>query len=223
MKNPIQSLSQLEECTPIGNGIVCKGNSIQITKHIPNYTIDAILTDPPYGVLPGDEPHAFFIIEPILYNKCKKDCWFAFYYAKKTLPKAIRNIRYFKYHWLITIENVTHKKTRSPLGSSMTQIILLYKKGDPKIHYKIDDMLPGHDLPIYQRQDHPEHKPLIPWIMLITALTKPGDIILDPFAGSGSLAVAAELTGRRWIAIEKDPQKVEKTIQAILSLATLST
>lgn len=39
----------------------------------------------------------------------------------------------------------------------------------------------------------------------ILSWSNPGDLVLDPFGGSGTTAVAAEQTGRRWICIERDP------------------
>jgi site-specific DNA-methyltransferase (adenine-specific) len=41
---------------------------------------------------------------------------------------------------------------------------------------------------------------------LILAYSRPDDIVLDPFAGSGSTAVAAAALNRRYIGIELDPQ-----------------
>jgi site-specific DNA-methyltransferase (cytosine-N4-specific) len=38
---------------------------------------------------------------------------------------------------------------------------------------------------------------------LLTALSDPGDVVLDPFMGSGTTAAVAEALGRRWIGIEK--------------------
>ena len=53
---------------------------------------------------------------------------------------------------------------------------------------------------------HPTEKP--DWLPMraIRNSTKRGDIILDPFAGSGSVMAAAEKTGRRAFMIELDPK-----------------
>lgn len=51
---------------------------------------------------------------------------------------------------------------------------------------------------------HPTQKPLDLVKRTIVASTNPGQIILDPFMGSGTTAVAAKLVGRKWIGIERD-------------------
>lgn len=53
---------------------------------------------------------------------------------------------------------------------------------------------------------HPTQKPVavIKWIL--ERYSKEGDLILDPFAGSGTTAVACEQLNRRWIAIEREEQ-----------------
>lgn len=52
---------------------------------------------------------------------------------------------------------------------------------------------------------HPCQKPLGLLSHLIRTATRPGDIVLDPFAGSGSTAVAALASGRRCVLIEREP------------------
>lgn len=51
---------------------------------------------------------------------------------------------------------------------------------------------------------HPTQKPLALIARQIEEHTEPGALILDPFSGSGTTAVAAHLLGRRFICIEKD-------------------
>lgn len=48
-----------------------------------------------------------------------------------------------------------------------------------------------------------------PLMEKLVAIVSEGAIILDPFAGSGTLAVAAVKTGRNFIAIEKTSEYVE--------------
>lgn len=49
---------------------------------------------------------------------------------------------------------------------------------------------------------HPTQKPLALLERLILACTKPGDLVLDPFAGSGTTGVAAVSLGRRFVGFE---------------------
>jgi adenine-specific DNA-methyltransferase len=52
---------------------------------------------------------------------------------------------------------------------------------------------------------HPTQKPVMALLPVILAFSRIGDIVLDPFAGSGTTAVAAKQIGRRYIGIEIDP------------------
>ena len=43
---------------------------------------------------------------------------------------------------------------------------------------------------------------------VLLATTKPGDVVLDPFFGTGTTGAAAKALGRRFIGIERDPDYV---------------
>ena len=66
---------------------------------------------------------------------------------------------------------------------------------------------------------HPAQKPEKLVEIAITASSKPGDIILDPFIGSGTTGVVAQRLGRRWIGIEKHQPYVEAALQRIAEVA----
>jgi DNA modification methylase len=51
----------------------------------------------------------------------------------------------------------------------------------------------------------PKTQPLTAMTPLIQAFSKPGEIVLDPFVGSGTTAVAAKHLGRRYIGIDIEP------------------
>jgi site-specific DNA-methyltransferase (adenine-specific) len=51
---------------------------------------------------------------------------------------------------------------------------------------------------------HPTQKSIHILKPLIETFTKPGQLVLDPFAGSGSTCLAAQRTGRDYIGIELD-------------------
>ena len=63
---------------------------------------------------------------------------------------------------------------------------------------------------------HPTQKPVMAMLPLIMAFSRMRDIVLDPFIGSGTTAVAAKQLGRRYIGIEIDPtyaRQAEERVQ----------
>ena len=53
-----------------------------------------------------------------------------------------------------------------------------------------------------ENTDHPTQKPEKLYAKLILASSKPGDIVFDPFLGSGTASVVAKKLGRQWCGIE---------------------
>ena len=62
-------------------------------------------------------------------------------------------------------------------------------------------------------KDHPTAKPVDLWNPPIENHTKPGEIMFEPFSGSGSQIIAAEQTGRRCYAMELSPQYVDVAVR----------
>jgi site-specific DNA-methyltransferase (adenine-specific) len=56
-----------------------------------------------------------------------------------------------------------------------------------------------------QRLGYPTQKPLDLLTRIVTASSKPNDIVLDAFCGCGTALVAAEMLGRQWIGIDVSP------------------
>ena len=56
---------------------------------------------------------------------------------------------------------------------------------------------------------HPTQKPLSVLSRIILASTKPGAWILDPFTGSSTTGIAANLLGRRFLGIDKEMEFLE--------------
>lgn len=66
---------------------------------------------------------------------------------------------------------------------------------------------------------HPNEKPLRLVARFIEAHTQPGDIVLDPFMGSGTTGVAALTLGRRFIGIELDQKHFDTACDRIAAAA----
>ena len=67
----------------------------------------------------------------------------------------------------------------------------------------------GRDVP----STHPTAKPLPLCRFLVRSFSHPGQVVMDPFAGGGSIPVAALEEGRSVIAYETDPVHLETTRQ----------
>jgi site-specific DNA-methyltransferase (adenine-specific) len=65
---------------------------------------------------------------------------------------------------------------------------------------------------------HPTEKPIALMSELLIDFTNPGDLICDPFMGSGTTGVAAARLGRRFIGVELDPKYFEVACERIAAV-----
>lgn len=63
---------------------------------------------------------------------------------------------------------------------------------------------------------HPSEKPLALLQELLESSSRPGDLVLDPFAGVGSVAVAAVLAGRRAVIVELDERYARLAVERLV-------
>jgi hypothetical protein len=103
---------------------------------------------------------------------------------------------------------VAHRKGKARWHSEAHDVENIIRPGD----YGIKKIIPS-------ATQHPTEKSWRLAAHFIQLHTKPGDIVLDPFMGSGSTGVAAVLTGRRFIGIELDEHWYRHAVQRIKQAA----
>jgi site-specific DNA-methyltransferase (adenine-specific) len=59
-----------------------------------------------------------------------------------------------------------------------------------------------------ERTGYPTQKPVRLLERILAASSRPGDLVLDPYAGSGTTGVAAARLGRRWLLVDRNPAAV---------------
>lgn len=169
--------------------------------------VDAIVTDPPYGINENDRKIASRgkLAAPIDYGKVEWD-------AQPASADHMAMIRAISTHQVIFGGNYFE-------GLAPTSCWLIWDKqnGDndfadcemawtnlPKavrrIYWRWNGMIrKGHDV-----RQHPTQKPVGVMEWCIGHLPKTAHTILDPFMGSGTTGVACQKLGRAFIGIEKD-------------------
>ncbi|MBA7680344.1 Modification methylase PvuII [subsurface metagenome] len=97
--------------------------------------------------------------------------------------------------------NITEKFSRDAGGAIPGNLIQCGNNESNSKYIKLSKQL--------GRKIHPARFPSVLPEFFITFLTDPGDLVLDPFAGSNTTGAVAEQLKRRWIAIEKSRDYIE--------------
>ncbi len=192
------------------NKVIC-GDAIEELKKLPNKSIDLILTDPPYGLnkkgISNDTDLSLFYSSlPESYRVLKDNSFFITFFSTKFLPQIFRS-NPFEYFWNFVLY-CPNGSVSSPIGYTKYMSCMVFKKGNPKMIKRGKDIFvdtPGRMVePDEGFINHPTPKPKTFIKDILLMFSRNGDIVLDPFIGSGSTAIACKQIGRNFIGFEID-------------------
>jgi site-specific DNA-methyltransferase (adenine-specific) len=191
---------------------IINGDCLSVLPQFESASVDFILTDPPYiaayrsrdnQTLRNDDNAAWLAPSfAAIYRVLKNDaCAISFYgWPKVDLFFAAWKQAGFR----IAGHMVFRKRYASKTA------FLQYRHEAAYLLIKGNPSFPAAPLPDVMHwtytgnKHHPTQKSIHILKPLIEAFTKHGQLVLDPFAGSGSTCVAAQRTGRDYIGIELD-------------------
>lgn len=193
---------------------ITRGDCIQVMREMPANSVDFILTDPPYLVnyrdrngrtIQNDNDGNW--LKPAMaqaYRVLKQDRVAIMFYGWTKVDAFFDAWRSAGFQ---PVGHLVFRKTYSSksrfLRYQHEQAYLLAKGRPPLPKQPLADII---DMPYSGNKLHPTQKPVAALAPLIRSFSLPGELMLDPFAGSGSSCAAALLTGRNYIGIELDSE-----------------
>jgi site-specific DNA-methyltransferase (adenine-specific)/modification methylase len=218
IKSKVLSANQLD--LPL-NKIIC-GDAIEELKKLPDNSVSLVLTDPPYGISRdlncknkrlGTTAKLNFDFgewdrlnnEWIELAIKKTSGWFISFCAKKDVGVFWDALE--KNGFIAIDALVWQKPDPVPLNAKSRflnawEVAVLGKRPGSVWNSNYEHNILKYQAPKSNNRMHPTQKPLELIKKLVLLTTKKGDLVLDPFMGSGTTAVACKELGREYIGFE---------------------
>jgi DNA modification methylase len=197
---------------------ILHGDCVEVMRQMPSNCVDFILTDPPYLVnyrdrdgrtIQNDADDTW--LKPAMaeaYRVLKQDRVAIMFYGWTKIDAFFEAWRSAGFQ---PVGHIVFRKSYSSksrfLRYQHEQAFLLAKGRPPLPKQPLADVM---DMPYSGNKLHPTQKPVEALAPLVRSFTLQGELVLDPFAGSGSSCAAAILAGRRYIGIELDAEYVHQ-------------
>jgi site-specific DNA-methyltransferase (adenine-specific) len=194
---------------------IITGDCLEVMQEMPEGSVDCVVTDPPYLVnykssdgrgYQNDNPTDDSWLTPAfaqMYRVLKPNSFCISFYGFTKAEAFLTAWRHSGFDIVGQLIWVKPYPSSEKFVRYYHEQAYVLAKGRPrKPRFRLPSVLEwrysGNEL-------HPTQKPVLAMLPLVMAFSEQGDIVLDPFAGSGSTAVAAQQLGRRYIGIELDP------------------
>lgn len=140
-----------------------------------------------------------------------------YFYSKSKNFKF--NTIYTPYSETTNIDQILQRRTRDEHNKSIYDKDSSgnTKSGDKKKGVPLSDVwdIPYLNPKAKERVGYPTQKPILLLEQIIKLVTEEGDLVLDPFCGSGTTCVASKLLNRNYIGIDESSDAVELTIKRL--------
>jgi DNA modification methylase len=208
----IQGVPASNRRRPLPRNTVLHGDCVRVMATLEAGSVDFILTDPPYithyrdrsGRTVANDNNAEWLQPAFaqMYRLLKPASFCVSFYGWHKADLFIAAWRAAGFRLVGHIVFRKHYASKVGFLRCEHESAYLLAKGEPPA-----PLVPVPDVLDWQytgNRLHPTQKPVEALLPLIEAFTRPGDLVLDPFAGSGSTLVAARTLGRRYLGIELD-------------------
>jgi DNA modification methylase len=214
------------------------GDARDIAPQLAAESIDLLLSDPPYGIsyrsgqardpvmangIAGDENlNAMRGLLPHVDRLLRPDRHAYVFASPQRLGEAVDAIREW---WTVKNLLVWDKGNQGTMGdlaagfSVNWEAIIYANKGRRALTGPRPRSVIRFDWSSKRDPVHPHVKPIPLLQLLVAKSTAPGEVVFDPFAGSGTTLLAAKELGRRAIGIEIDRRFCEQAIARLTGAA----
>lgn len=206
-------------------------------ENIESESVDLCVTDPPYKVISGGKPHKKGQPSGMLakndgkifkYNDVNPEVW---------IPKVYRVLKQNSHCYIMTntinIENYLRicRETGFGLHSVLTwkknnatpsrwymkncEFTLFLRKGKAKTINNVGSKMVHEFDNIIGNKTHPTEKPLDLMKFYVANSSNKGDLVFDPFSGTGSTLIAAKELGRNYIGCEIDKEYYDIAVKRL--------
>ena len=199
------------------------GDCIAILATLPEGSVDLVVTDPPYvcayrdraGRRVANDNHAEWIAPAFaeIHRVLKPDSFCVSFYGWSHIDRFMIA---WKAAGFTPVGHIVWPKryiSRCGYLAAQHEAAFLLAKGSPARPYEpLPDVQPWH---YTGNRHHPTEKAVPVLAPLIASFSRPGELVLDPFAGSGSTGLACAALDRRFVGIELDEGHVHTAQQRI--------
>ena len=187
------------------------GDCLEIMRDMPDASVDAVITDPPYGVNKAEWDGAIPPQEiwKELSRIMRDGAPLVVFGGLKYMPDVISALtKHFSYQWVFAWYKPNAMQF-GKTGYSVLDVALWFAKGKSKAKNKMRDVIVHPIIPSENDFGHPTPKPEKVISALVECVTNESETVLDCFMGSGTTGVACARLNRNFIGIEINPQYFE--------------